>query len=232
MKYSLPLFLLLFCFCQDTFAQNEQIRTYQFAKGQVFDIIFLTTKKAQLDAQQTYLKNIFPVAQKEGYHGLKGFSIPDAPTQGNYHPRSMIFGYWNSLQHREQGMTSIEQTFEDFHQQRRNIWSTFAMTYFDLKEDLDFSVNLEKYNVSTAFWGRKDQEIQTYMEQWKKAVRKQGGRIIVKLEDGVSPFGYTYQPDVLIITEWDSEAAFSDFDAKSARIDRAAMQQINQFHIQ
>ena len=126
---------LLTLFLTVNFASlNAQSKTksYTLKKGHVFDVIFLNTKPDTKEKLQHYFKTAFPVAEKMGYHSLPGIAIKGSPTQGNYHPESMIFGYWDTLNGREKFLQDIQKTMPDFHEERRNIWSTFNLTYYEL----------------------------------------------------------------------------------------------------
>ncbi len=207
-------------------AQNSTI-TYDFKKGQAFDIIFLTTKPNVDDKLQSYFKDVFPVAEASGYHNLKGFGLGET-TQGNYQPGVMVFGYWDSKSNRSEFLTKIEKKMPDFHEQRRTIWSTFDLTYYVLREDLSFEVDTEKFNVVTTYWAKNMKNFKSFEKALRLKTTTNGGEIKLSLKDGDSPFGYYHNPDLLLITEWESEEDFRKFYDENVQMDHSSIKHVNQ----
>lgn len=222
---------LLFIISILTAEAQTNIKKYDIKKGQVFDIIFLTKKPGTDAALQDYFKRVFPLAEKYGYHTLPGFTIKDNPTQGNYHPQNMILGYWTSLKGRVEGMKKIEKEVPDFHEMRRDIWSNFDMTYYDLKEDLPFELDKDKLNVVNTYWYESVESFRSFNNEWLKQVKKAGGKVSLELKNGESPFGYYHKPDYVVITSWDSQAAFDKFYAQNIKMDHSTVKHVNQFII-
>ena len=207
-------------------AQNS-ILQYDFKKGQVFDIIFLTTKPDTKEKLQSYFKNVFPVAEANGYHNLKGFGLGET-MQGNYQPGSMIFGYWNGHKDRSEFLKIIEEKMPDFHIERRAIWSTFDLTYYVLKEDLSFEIDTEKYNVLTTYWANDIKDFKSFEKLLRQKTKAKGGNIKLSLKEGNSPFGYYHNPDLLLVTEWESEADFRKFYDENVQMDHSSVKHVNQ----
>ena len=205
------IYYLLFAFFSvwstDVKGQSD-IKSYSLKKGQAFDILFLKTIEGSEETRKRYFDTAIPVAMKTGYGPLKGFKVK-APLKGDYAPESMILGSWPSIQVREQFLADIEKEVPDFHSMRKEIWSTFDLTYWEIKEDLAFDVNTTKYNVVTSFWGDK-RYVKSFQRDWIGKSIKSGGKTIFVLEEGTSPKGYEYNPDFLILTQWDSEEAYQN----------------------
>ncbi|OJJ17739.1 hypothetical protein BKI52_28155 [marine bacterium AO1-C] len=221
---------IIVAFSLNTFAQSKTLK-YNLKKGQAFDILLLRLKPNTKEKIQKYFKTYFPIAKKYGYHSLKGFPVKESPMQGNYQPQSMIFGYWDSLDQREKFLEYIDENKPEFHQDRRDIWTRFDVTYYEMQQDVSFEVNKEKYNVVTAYWQKKKAGFKQFKKNWQEKVRQAGGTVVVTLTNGASPFGYYYNPDYLCITEWESKAAFEKFYQKNLQMDHSAVQQVNQFKI-
>ncbi|WP_128755276.1 hypothetical protein [Aquimarina sediminis] len=232
MKFSKTSLLILFL-TASFMSINAQSKTksYTLKKGQAFDILFLGTKPETKEKLQNYFKTVFPVAEKVGYHSLPGYKIEETPTQGNYHPQAMILGYWDNLQGRKEFLKKIEEVMPDFHQERRNIWSSFNLTYYELKEDLSFDINPEKFNIVTAYWKKDNSSIKKFKQEWVQNVKNTGGQIRLELMDGNSPFGYYHNPDYLVITEWKDKAAFNKFYTKNLEMNHSSIKHVNQFQI-
>jgi len=224
------LFSIVIALSLSATAQSQKLK-YSLKKGQAFDILLLTTKPNTKEKIKQYFKNYFPIAKKYGYHPLKGFPVKGSPTQGNYQPQSMILGYWDNLDLREKFLQYIDRNKPAFHQDRRDIWSRFDVTYYEIQKDVSFEVNKEKYNVVTAYWQKNKKGFHRFKKNWQEKVRQAGGNVIIAFTNGASPFGYYYNPDYLCITEWESKAAFEKFYKQNLQMDHSAIQQVNQFKI-
>ena len=211
-------------------AQSEVI-SYSLKKGQVFDIIFLNTKTGSEDVQKIYFERVFPIAKEGGYMPLKGLAV-EGSLQGNYHPEVMVFGAWTSVELREKFVADIEKLVPDFHAMRREIWSTFDLTYWEVGQDYSFDIDPTKFNVVTAYWSSDDAVFPKFRKTWLKQVEKSGGNKLIGFFKGSSPFGYEYNPDHLTIVEWESKEAFEKFQKKNLAMDHDGVRHVNQFRIQ
>ena len=210
---------------------QSNVKSYSFKQGEVLDILLLSTKPNSDSLVAIYRKTAFPVAIGMSYTFLPGFSIKDY-TQGNFQPESFILGKWASRAKREQFLAEIETHVPDFHQQRRNIFKNFHLTYYEMPADISFEVNKDKLIVATAYWQSDDQSFQRFQKQWLKAAKRAKGKTILSLKDGKSPFGYFYQPDWMTITEWESPAAFEAFQTKMNTLGAEGLEHVNQFILQ
>lgn len=230
MKKMIGMLFLQLAFGSFLVAQS-QIKNYSFKKGEVLDVLLLSAKPNYDSLFAIYRKTAFPVAMRMSYTPIPGFRI-QTYTQGNFQPESFILGKWASLAQREQFLAEIETHVPDFHQQRRNIFSDFHLTYYEMLEDISFEVNKGKTIVATAYWRSDKESFQRFQKQWLKAVKKEKGKMILSLEEGKSPFGYFYQPDWMIITEWESLAEFEAFQDRVDKLGVVGLQHINQFILQ
>ncbi len=230
LKTSLAVFLL---FISTHGLQGQSaVKTFSYKKGQVLDIILLNTKEGIKEELDHYFKTALPVATKYGYKGQGGLPLKSSPTQGNYHPESIIFGVWNSLKEREDFLTNIEDVMPEFHQARRNIWSSFNMTFWEMSDDLSFTVNTDKFNVATAYWQNDKEDFQQFKVNWNTLSKKSGGKEILALANGDSPFGYYYKPDYMVITEWNNRSDFEKFLRENLKMKHDGVKHVNQFIIQ
>ncbi|MEM8526798.1 MAG: hypothetical protein AAGG68_19310 [Bacteroidota bacterium] len=215
------------------FASLEQLNaqskvSYDFKKGQVLDIMLITNKPDIEALFANYKKTAFPVAMKLGYQPQPGFGIAEY-TQGNQQPASFIFGKWNSLEKREQFLTDITKSVPDFHEQRRSMFELFALTYYEMQEDISFEIDREKLVVVTAYWQQEASTFQSFTKAWLKTAKRSGGEIILELTDGKSPFAYYYQPDYLVITQWNDREEFNKFYSKNLKMEQEGLRHVNQF---
>lgn len=211
-------------------AQSSET-SYSFKKGEVLDLLLLSGKPNSDSLFANYRKTAFPVAMRMSYTPMPGYRIKEY-TQGNFHPQSFIFGKWESIAKREQFLAEIETHVPDFHQQRKNMFSLFHLTYYEMPTDVNFEIDKNKVVVVTAYWKDDSQHFQQFRKKWSKAAKRAKGKTVLVLENGKSPFGYFYQPEWLTITEWDSRAQFEAFKAKNLKIGTDGIKHVNQFILQ
>lgn len=201
---------------------------YSFKKGEILDILLLTNKPDIEPLFDRYKKTAFPVAMGLSYQPLPGFKIGSF-TQGNIQPGHMVLGKWGNRKKREQFLSDITHTVPDFHEQRRAIWSQFLLTYYEMSKDITFEIDKTKFQVVTAYWQKDASTFKKFKKQWLKQSKKQGGRTVLELTNGTSPFGYHYQPDYMVISEWENDAAFQKFYAEDMKMKHQGVQHVNQF---
>lgn len=56
-----------------------------------------------------------------------------------------------------------------------------------------------------------------------------GGKLLIQLKNGQSPFGYRYDPDYFVITSWENEAAFKKFQERNQPMEIQRIEYINEF---
>ncbi|MEM9528917.1 MAG: hypothetical protein AAGA31_20065 [Bacteroidota bacterium] len=227
--YSFILILLLGCCTTSLFAQGKA-KTIQLEKGQVLDILLLNDAGNDA-AKQKYFKEAYPVAQKHGYQPGAGWAVKEIPFQGNQHPELFVTGSWPSVAARRAGLSALEKEVDDFHGQRRTVWTNFQITYFELPEAVAITTDPAKYYVATMFWSAAEQPFGQFLEKWEKQQKQHGGTPLLTLTEGTSPFGYHHNPDYLTITEWPDEATFRTFLEKDRAADHTGVNHLSQFRI-
>ncbi len=210
---------------------QQKIKYFDFKKGELLDIILLSQTKNSNSLFERYKKTAFPVAFEYGFQPQSSFGISQL-TLGTNKPDAFIFGKWASLEKREGFLNSITKRVPDFHQQRRDLFPYFGLTFYEMNQDLKFSIDVSKFNVATALWNSASQQNSTFFEKWRAAVKKFGGTIRLTLENGTSPLGYYYNADVLCIVEWQNESAFQAFAKKHPLSFYQALRNVHQFVIQ
>lgn len=204
--------LVLFLISTIVFAQEGK-KTFTFKKGEVMDVLLLSTNTNSNKLFERYKKTAFPVAFNYGYEPQPSFAIKEL-ILGNHAPSSLIIGKWASKQKREGFLKSIVDEVPDFHKQRRELFQYFGLTYYQIPKDIEFSIDAKKYTIATALWTKKKKNIARFTSKWEKEIKKHGGKIIIKLKNGTSPTGYYYNSDVFYIIEWKNEEVFQVFSEK------------------
>lgn len=225
-KTVLILFTLIFF---NAYSQQKN-KSFSFKKGEVLDLILLTGTPKFKEGFEKYKKTAIPVALKYGYQPQPGFKATKL-ILGNYLPASFLIGKWKNKENRENFLKIIEKRVPDFHQQRRNTFAYFGLSYRALPKDLKFTVNSKTYNVVTSFWKNNLKNYTQFLKQWKKDVQKFKGEFILELPKGTSPTGYDYNPDFFSIIQWKNRASFEKFLKKHPLNKYDNLKNVHQFVI-
>ncbi len=221
---------VVFLFLGFTLQAQTNIKKFTFKKGEVLDILLVTVKPEGKSLFKRYRETAFPVAVKRSYSFLPKFGITQS-TQGSFQPDGLIFGKWSSLENREKFLDEIVGFVPDFHQQRRDIFSIFNLTYYEVPENTSFDIDTSKYNVVTAYWQKDVTAFKSFKTEWEKKVITRGGKKTLTLTNGKSTLGYYYNPDYLTITTWDNKEAFEKFYHENLQMNHNSVLHVNQFVI-
>lgn len=230
MKFSNVIVLLFVLTVAKAFGQ-EKLKSFDFKKGEVLDVILLNQTENADELFERYKQTAFPVAFEFTYRPQPGFQISKL-TLGTNKAQSFIIGKWAGLDDRKGFLSTIVERVPDFHEQRRSLFPYFGLTYYEVQKDLKFSVDTSKYNVVTALWNNPTKKDLFFFNTWKASVVSAGGKVIVILENGTSPTGYYYNPDVMCIVEWKDEASFMAFSRKHPLETYNSLINVHQFAIQ
>ena len=209
---------------------QEKTKHFEYKKGEFLDIFLLSTVQDSKELFDRYKQTAFPVAFEYTYRPQPGFRIKEL-TLGTNTPSSFIFGKWASKEKKEDFIAKIVDRVPDFHQQRRALFPYFGLAYYEMQEDLKFSINKEKFNVVTSFWQHDSKSLSSFYKEWGKSVEALGGKFVLQLKEGNSPFGYSYNPDMVCIVEWRSESAFRAFEKRYPLSKYARLKDVHQFTI-
>ena len=224
------LLIALVVFFSDVKAQNNLVQI-EYKKGEVLDIILNTIQTDSEEAYNRYRKTAIPIAFEYSFQLMPVFDIVEAKL-GLSVPSTFILGKWDSIEKREDFLKNIVSRLPDFHEQRRNLFTDFVLTYYELEKDISFHVNKEKYNVATSFWKDDEKSYTDFLYGWKDRVEEHGGKIILELTGGNSPTGYYYNPDSFIMVEWETEGAFTEFSKANPLSTYEVLQNVHQFRIE
>lgn len=209
-------------------AQEQNLTTYEFKKGEVMDLLLISFNPGITDLYEEYRQKALPIAADMSFaiQGVKGIA---ETVQGNIQPQSMLIGKWDNLTVREEFLSEIEARLPDFHQRRRAIWSYFGLTYFEMPHDLSFTIDQSKFTVVTAYWKKSQKPFDRFIGKFKKAIARHKGTTLMFASNGKSPFGYHYQPDYIEITQWESRDHFDEFYNENLKMDVQGLSQVHQF---
>ncbi|MEM9078479.1 MAG: hypothetical protein AAGC43_15660 [Bacteroidota bacterium] len=225
------LFLFIFIFSFFCYGQDNLV-TIDLKKGEAFDILFLTTREGTQDLFKEYRKTAFPVATEMGFSPIPGFKIRET-VQGNYEPQSLILAKWTNLSLREKFLAEIEGRVPNFHEMRKKIWSLFNLTYYEIQQEQTIQLDREKVIVATAYWKKENMQddFANFLTQLKKVIKKTNGTLKIELVNGRSPKGYVYNPDYMVITQWETKKEFDAFQKKSLKMGFDFLKKVNQFRL-
>lgn len=224
----LLLSLFVFSFTLGNITAQEDKITHQFKKGEIIDFLFLTTKPDKAPLFKDYRKYAYPVASAFNYQSLMGFYIKEY-TQGNTQPEKVVFGKWPDRKTRESFLNQLDSLLPELRQKRREIWSDFKLTYYEMKEDFTFEVHKDKFTVVTLYWEKNGQRLTDFKSTWTNKSTAHGGRIIAEFIDGTSPFEYRHDPDWLVITEWKDRADFEKFHKENLKMNHETIEHVEEF---
>ena len=210
---------------------QEKLSKNHLKKGEILDVLFISQKQDTDSLFKDYVRVAFPLAIEMSYKSLTSHRVI-AATQGNIEPQYLVLAKWKNKELREQFINDIEDHVPDFHQRRRDIWSIFNLTYYEITEDVSFGFDKSKFYVISAYWKKDDNEFDDFIDRFNTAISSSNGHHILELKTGISPFMYYYQPNYCVITEWDNKDDFNHFYKKSLQIDTNGLLHVNQFIIQ
>ncbi|MDW3645943.1 MAG: hypothetical protein R8P61_02650 [Bacteroidia bacterium] len=210
---------------------QDQAKTFSFKKGEVMDLIYLSSRPDSEQLFEHYKKTAFPIAFEYSYQPQRGFAVKEL-TLGMNLSKSLIVGKWANKEKREGFLNNIVKRVPDFHQQRRKLFEEFALTYYVMPEDLEFSVEGSNFHVATSFWQKDRPTFTRFIRTWKKEVQKAGGKFLLELTEGNSPTGYYFNPELFLIIEWPDRAAFDAFAKAHPLSTYEALKHVHQVVIQ
>tara|TARA_R110002051_G_scaffold290773_2_gene354469 strand:- start:1351 stop:2043 length:693 start_codon:yes stop_codon:yes gene_type:complete len=209
---------------------NAQSKTVTFKKGEVLDILLFTGKPEFSKLFPRYKETAFTFAVKTGYQPQPILSIVET-TQGGIQPGSFVFGKWPGVSARKKFLNEITTEVPDFHEQRRAMWSSFFLAYYEMEKDVSFDLNPEKVLVATAYWKDESKTFMNFKKEWLKKAKNNGGKVLLELNDAMSSVGYMYKPDYMVLTEWNDRASFYAFAKVNMQMGEKGIQNVNQFII-
>ncbi|WP_010178786.1 hypothetical protein [Aquimarina agarilytica] len=229
MKASKVLLFVFACTFLNLSAQKH-LTSFSYKKGEILDIILLSVTPNSKTIFERYKKTAFPVAFEYSYQPQPNFGITKN-TLGNHLPHNLFFGKWKNKEKREDFLKNITTKVPDFHEQRRQLFTYFGLTYYEATKDLEFSVNTKKLNTATSFWKKDTETFSNFVSQWKNEIENAGGKFIIELNKGTSPLGYDYNPDLFCIIEWKNKSSFKSFAKKHPLSSYNSLKNVQQFVI-
>ncbi len=233
MIHTMKILLLLiaaFFLISEAKAQDKPT-VIEYKKGEVLDIILASVQPDSDEEYNHYRKTAFPIAYEYSFELMPVFGIRELII-GTSFPSTFIFGKWESIEKREGFLDDITERLPDFHDQRRNLFSYFGLTYYEIEEDLTFFIDEEKHITANAFWKEERNNYSAFLKDWKNSIEESGGKIVLELSNGKSPTGYFYNPDSFIIVEWENVQAFKKFSNKTPISEYDVLENVHQFRIE
>ncbi|MFK7813609.1 MAG: hypothetical protein AB8B59_14040 [Maribacter sp.] len=211
---------------------NAQSKTkkWDFKKGEVLDILLFKGKPELPKLFPKYKETAFALALEKGYQPQPFLTVTET-TQGGYQPDTFIIAKWTDLAGRKSFTNEILDKVPDFHDQRRAMWSSFYLAYYEVTKDISFEANPNKLLVATSYWKDDTGTFNTFKKEWLKKAKNNGAKVLLELTDAMSTVGYMYKPDYIVLTEWNDRASFDTFTKESMKMGEKGIQNVNQFII-
>jgi hypothetical protein len=210
-------------------AQTES-KKWNFKKGEVLDILLFKGKPELPKLFPKYKETAFAFALEKGYQPQPFLAVTET-TQGGYQPDTFVIAKWTNLAGRKAFTNEIEDKVPDFHQQRRAMWSSFYLAYYEVTKDISFEVSPDKIVVATSYWKDNSGAFMNFKKEWLKKAKNNGAKVLLELNGAMSPVGYMYKPDFIVLTEWKDRAAFDVFSQQNMKMGKKGIQNVNQFII-
>ncbi len=183
-------------------------RDLVIGKDHVIDILLLTLKEEGRTYQKAYFEDIGPLGSQLGYTANTFFNVVRKPISGMYSPRVLAVGSWpGDWQDRQKRFAELLVLAPDIRSRRLDIWSTFNMVNFEVKQDINIRFDPEQIYVFGAYWTGDT----NFATELKLAIEKAGGSAELSADSVTSMFGYQRSPDVTLISRWSSQKAFDSF---------------------
>ncbi len=205
-------------------------KKWNFKKGEVLDILLFNGKKELPKLFPKYKETAFAFALEKGYKPQPFLAVTET-TQGGYQPDTYIIAKWTDLAGRKAFVNEILEKVPDFHQQRRAMWSSFSLAFYEVTKDMSFEADPDKILVATSYWKDNTGAFTNFKKEWLKMAKNNGGKVLLELTGAMSTVGYMYKPDFIVLTEWNDRAAFDSFTKESMKMGEKGIQNVNQFII-
>lgn len=211
---------------------QDGVKTLNFAKNQVLDVLYLTRHPDSDAALQDYFKTLIPIARKLNYTGHGGLGVPGKPQQGNLYPSVVAFGTWpGDFSDRDAYYQQLLAEAPDLHSRRMDIWSSFNMTQYEVSEDISLTMDKAKHYVLTAYWLQDTSKLDDFQSDLMDIIKSTSGTSKLALTGGRSPFQYAYTPDLMVISEWDNVLDAAKFTNASKDLNARGVKHVNQFPV-
>lgn len=210
-------------------AQTET-KKWNFKKGEVLDILLFNGKPELPKLFPKYRETAFAFALEKGYQPQPFLAVSET-TQGGYQPDTFVIAKWTDLASRKAFTNEIVDKVPDFHEQRRAMWSSFCLAYYEVPKDISFEANPDKILVATSYWKENTSAFMNFKKEWLKKAKNSGGKVLLELNGASSTVGYMYKPDFIVLTEWNDRDAFDAFSKESMKMGKKGIQNVNQFII-
>ncbi|WP_299217448.1 hypothetical protein [uncultured Aquimarina sp.] len=229
MKRILVIIIIQVLFSNLAIGQSEM--TINLDKGQVLDVLLrINADNVSEKTENRFFEKLVPRAFELGYHGIPYEIHIDYPAlQGNHTPDHILFGRWDSLKNREEAMEKLVKEFPDFHELRREIWTSLYAVFFKVPRDLSFSFQKGKYYVITFYWSDEKKTFKKFENNWLGLIQKYKGKTILDLYDGISPITNYYSPDYMNISQWNNEEKYREFYRESLKVNNPGIKNVHQF---
>lgn len=216
-------------------SQSTAEQTLSLKENTVIDLLFLNDIAGNGQLKKLYFTDVAPIAKAMGYQPIMGFRITKKPIQGNYFPNVLAIAQWpGNMDDRQNLFDQLLVKVPDLHAKRFDIWSSFSMSNYYVSKDRRLTFKDNKRYVLTAFWQSNEKIFQGHLKQYIQQIENAGGKVLIKLSEGSSLFGYLYNPDMTFITEWQDMNAFERFSqtTKVNGKNSSGVKHINEFHLE
>lgn len=198
--------------------------TVEFKKGEVLCLISSINQENNGALKGAYFKGAFPVSGKLGFEYLATLDV-ETQLAGDHLAPAFSIIKTPGTQAKDDLNGKYLSEWHHLRKTRPDIWKEMIAREYEIKKDLNFTIDDQIYYQVETFWVQQDREFDfdQYRSEVEELVIKNNGRVVYQagVPSDFETLGKERAPSHTVITEWKSKKQFDDFskldDAKPFR---------------
>lgn len=193
---------------------NAATVIHDFDAGSMFCVVSSIQQPDSGELANQYFAGIQPIIQSEGVRFLLTFDVQEQLAGDHAAPFFSLITM-PSLQTKHNINDKRLSEWQSIRELRPDVWSELRLRDYELSEDLQLTLDTDKYYQLESFWVQtdKEDEFSDYRHGAEKRAQKRGGRVIYRA--GVpamyETLGAERAPNHLVMSEWNSKAEFDTY---------------------
>jgi len=193
---------------------------HDFNAGSMFCVVSSIQQPDAENLANQYFAGIQPIIQSEGVQFLVTFDVQEQLAGDHAAPFFSLITM-PSLQTKHNINDKRLSEWQSIRELRPDVWSELRLRDYELSENLQLTLDSNKYYQLESFWVQtdKDDEFSDYRHSAEKSAKKHGGRVIYSagVPATYETLGAERAPDHLVMSEWNSKAEFDAYWRKESK---------------